>query len=195
MEDNNTEIEETPNNEEITLETTNIESEETKMSDLRKIDRTEWVEFLNTTPSENTPAWAIIGVGITDKSTDYNANVTEEKWIIHKNANKTVDSYGLTSGVEQTAYKGDEVFEFVDNIRYRLLTGSDAETDLLEIDKYNVSGTENAPTYRARKWRVAIEISSNAGDSAKVNYNIHYIGDPEFGTVTFSNGIPTFTAE
>lgn len=180
-------IEETPN-----IETNNNEREETIM---RKIDRTEWVDFLNVS-STSTPDWAIIGVGITDKSTDYNANVTEEKWIIHKNANKTIDNYALQSGVEQTAYKDDPVFEFVDNIRYRLLTGSDAETDLLEIDKYSVTGTEQAPTYRARKWRVAIEISSNAGDSAKVNYNYHYIGDPEFGTVAFdSNGKPTFTQE
>jgi len=161
------------------------------MSDIRKIDRTEWVDFLNVS-NTSTPDWAIIGIGITDKSTDYNAEVSEEKWIIHKNANKTVDSYALQSGVEQTAYKGDPVFEFVDNIRYRLLTGSDAETDLLEIDKYSASSSDT-PEYRARKWRVAIEISSNAGDTAKVNYNIHYIGDPSFGKVTFSDGTPTFT--
>jgi len=162
---------------------------------MQKIDRTEWVDFLNTNPKESNPEWSIVGVGITDKSTDYNAEVSEEKWIINKNATKTVDSYALSSGVEQTAYKGDPVFEFVDNIRYRLLTGSDAETTLLEIDKYSVTDESSTPKYRARLWNVAIEISSNAGDSAKVNYNIHYIGDPIFGTVTFSNGKPTFTEE
>lgn len=160
-----------------------------------KIDRTEWAEFLNTTPNGTSESWAIVGVGITDKATDYNANVTEEKWIINKNANKSVDSYGLSSSVEQTAYKGDGVFEFVDNIRYRLLTGSDAETEDIQVDKYSVTNANTTPTYRARKWKVAIEISSDGGDSAKVNYNIHYIGDPTFGTVTFTNGIPTFTAE
>lgn len=165
------------------------------MPDLTKIDRTEWVDFLNTTPNESTPNWAMIGVGITDKTTEYNANVTEEKWIIHKNATKTVDSYALTSGVEQTAYKGDQVFEFVDDIRYRLKTGSKAKTTLLEIDKYSVTNEGTTPTYRARLWNVAIEISSNAGDSAKVKYNIHYTGDPTFGTVTFSDGVPSFTAE
>ena len=85
--------------------------------------------------------------------------------------------------------------EFVDDIRYKLKTGSDAETTLLEIDKYSVTDEDTTPKYRARLWNVAIEISSNAGDSAKVNYNIHYIGDPTFGTVTFSNGVPTFTEE
>ncbi len=162
---------------------------------MNKIDRTEWADFLNTKPSGEQPTWAIIGVGITDKSTDYNAEVSEEKWIINRNATKTVDGYALSSGVEQTAYKGDPVFEFVDDIRYKLKTGSDAETQLLEIDKYSVTNESATPKYRARLWNVAIEISNNAGDTAKVNYNIHYIGDPTFGNVTFTNGVPTFEEE
>ena len=162
---------------------------------MNKIDRTEWVDFLNTTPSAEAPTWAIIGVGITDKSTDYNANTTEEKWIIHKNATKTTESYALTSGVEQTAYKGDPVFEFIDEIRYRLKTGSDAETTLLEIDKYSVTEEDATPKYRARLWNVGIEIGSNGGETAKINYTINYNGDPTFGTVTFADGVPTFVEE
>lgn len=165
------------------------------MAALEKINREDLIEFLNTTPKGQSENWALIGVGITDKAIDYNAEKTEEKWIIHKNKNVTVDSYGLTSGVEQTCYKGDEVFEFVDNIRYKLLTGSDAETTLLEIDKYKVDETGETPKYRARLWTVSIEISSNGGDSAKINYTINYTGDPKFGTVTFANGKPTFTEE
>ena len=165
------------------------------MPDIRKIDRTEWVDFLNTTPSSSNPTWSIIGVGITDKATDYNAEKTEEKWIIHKNKNVTVDSYGLSSGVEQTAYKGDPVFELVDEIRYRLKTGSDAQTTLLEIDKYSASTSGGTTTYRARLWTVSIEVTSNGGDTAKINYTIDYVGDPTFGTVTFNEGVPTFTEE
>ncbi len=165
------------------------------MPNLTKIDRTEWVEFLNTAPDKQEPNWAIIGVGITDKSTDYNTEKSEEKWIIHKNKNVTIDSYGLTSGVEQTCYKGDEVFEFIDDIRYRLKTGTKAETTLLEIDKYSVANEDTTPKYRARLWTVAIELSSYGGDTAKINYTINYTGDPTFGTVTFNNGIPAFAPE
>lgn len=163
--------------------------------DLKKINREEKVEFLNVTPSEKQAKWAIIGIGVTDKSIDYNAEKSEEKWIINRNKNVEVDSYGLTSGVEQTAYKGDEVFEFVDDIRYRLKTGDEAKTTLLEIDKYHVDETEDTPKYRARQWNVSIEIGSDAGDTAKINYTINYTGDPEFGTVTFAQGVPTFTKE
>lgn len=165
------------------------------MGEIKKIDRTEWADFLNTTPKEDTPNWAIIGIGISDKTTEYNAEVTEEKWIIYKNKIKEVDSYGLSSGIEQTAYKGDEVFEFVDDIRYKLKTGTDAETTLLEVDKYSVTGDEADPVYRARLWTVAISIESNGGETAKINYSINYKGDPTYGTVKFANGIPTFTEE
>ena len=161
---------------------------------ITKIDRTELVEFLNTTP-DSEPTWAIVGVGITDKSIDYNANVTEEKWIIENNSRKEIDSYAPSSGVEQTAYKGDPVFEYIDEIRYRLAKGAKARTQALQIDKYSVTDEEEAPKYRARLWTVAIEITSNGGETAKINYNIHYVGDPEFGTVTFAEGKPTFAKE
>lgn len=165
------------------------------MLNLRKINRDEWQDFLDINPSGETPSWKIIGVGVTDKSTDYNAEKTEEKWIIERTKRTAIDSYGPSSGVEQTAYKGDEVFEFIDNIRYRMLTGTEAQTHLLEVDKYSVTNEESTPTYRARMWDVAIEISSNGGETAKIKYNIDYSGDPTFGTVTFNKGVPTFSSE
>ena len=163
------------------------------MLNLRKINRDEWQDFLDINPSGETPSWKIIGVGVTDKSTDYNAEKT--KWIIERTKRTAIDSYGPSSGVEQTAYKGDEVFEFIDNIRYRMLTGTEAQTHLLEVDKYSVTNEESTPTYRARMWDVAIEISSNGGETAKIKYNIDYSGDPTFGTVTFNKGVPTFSPE
>jgi len=165
------------------------------MLNLRKINRDEWQDFLDINPSGETPSWKIIGVGVTDKSTDYNAEKTEEKWIIERTKRTAIDSYGPSSGVEQTAYKGDEVFEFIDNIRYRMLTGTEAQTHLLEVDKYSVTNEESTPTYRARMWDVAIEINSNGGETAKIKYNIDYSGDPTFGTVTFNKGVPTFSPE
>lgn len=165
------------------------------MLNLRKINRDEWQDFLDINPSGETPSWKIIGVGVTDKSTDYNAEKTEEKWIIERTKRTAIDSYGPSSGVEQTAYKGDEVFEFIDNIRYRMLTGTEAQTHLLEVDKYSITNEESTPTYRARMWDVAIEISSNGGETAKIKYNIDYSGDPTFGTVTFNKGVPTFSPE
>lgn len=62
----------------------------------------------NITSARPSETWAIIGIEITEKTTDYNAEVTEEKWVIDKNTRRSVDSYGLSSGVEQTSYKGTQ---------------------------------------------------------------------------------------
>lgn len=168
---------------------------------MEKLDRTDLVEFLNTSPitdKSTTYNWAIVGKGITDKSTDYNANVSDEHWIINKNANKDVDSYALSSGVEQTCYKGDEVFDFIDEIKYRLSTGAKAVTQYLEVFKYRVDESTSTPTYDARLWDVAISIESDGGaggEGVKIKYNVNYKGDPTFGKVTFTKGKPAFTPE
>lgn len=168
---------------------------------MNKLDRTDLAEFLNTTPitdSNTSYSWNILGVGITDKSTDYNANVSDEHWIINKNSNKDVDSYALSSGVEQTCYKGDNVFDFIDELKYRLKTGTDAVTQYLEVFKYRVDESEAQPVYDARLWDVAISIESDGGaggEGVKINYTINYKGDPTFGKVTFNKGVPTFVED
>ena len=165
---------------------------------LEKIDTTDVITYLNTTPRETTKKWDLFGVGVTEYEESYNSNISEEHWIINKNANKDVDGYGLTSGPEQTCYKGDPVFEFIDDIRYRLKTGKDAETEVLEIDKYKVTNVDTTPKYQARLFNVCIGLNSRnreGGAGVKIKYSVNYKGDPTFGTVTFSNGKPVFTAE
>ncbi len=163
---------------------------------LEKIDTTDIVSYMNTTPKATNKTWSLFGVGVTEYEESYNANVSEEHWIINKNANKDVDGYGLTSGPEQTCYKGDEVFEFIDSIRYGLKTGKDAETEILEIDKYKVTDENSTPKYQARLFKVCIGIDSRSrkgGEGVKIKYSINYKGDPTFGTVSFTNGKPVFT--
>ena len=166
---------------------------------LEKIDSVDVITFLNTDPGKTTKKWSLFGVGVTENETSYNSNVSEEHWIIHKNANKDVNGYGISSGPEQTCYKGDEVFEYIDDIRYRLKTGKNAETEVLEVDKYKVTDETTTPKYRARIFKVCIAIDSRSqtgGEGVKIKYNINYKGDPILGTVTFDDsGKPTFAEE
>ncbi len=164
--------------------------------DIEKIERADKIDFLDVTPSETAPSWKIIGIGISDKSTDYNSDVSDEKWIIYKNAVKEVNSYAPTSGITQVAHKGDPEFEFVDDLRYRLATGKKAETRYLEVDKYFVTDEKTTPKFRARQWTVAISIDNDGGENAEIGYTINYKGDPKFGTVSFgTDGNPVFTEE
>lgn len=161
-----------------------------------RLNNTSKVKFLNTTPTATTPKWDIIGRGITSNENSYGAKTNDEHWIIEDNERHSLDGYSLGSDVEQTAIKGDGVFEYVDDLMFKMAKGSECETQMLEIYKYRVSETESTPKYDARLFNVLIVPDTDTiegGSALKIKYKIQVQGDPTFGTVTFSNGTPEFT--
>ena len=193
-------VEETPSENDINL--LNEESEEDTMSETNttpkydRLNNTSKVNFLNTTPKATTPKWDIIGRGVTSKENSYGAKTTDEHWIIEDNERHSVDGYSLGSDIEQTAIKGDGVFEYVDDLMYRMAKGSELETQKLEVYKYRVDETGSTPKYDARLFNVIIVSDTDTiegGSALKLKYKIQVQGDPTFGTVTFENGVPTFT--
>lgn len=178
----------------------NLESEESIMAEAEvkyeRLNNTSKVKFLNTTPAATTPKWDIIGRGITSNENSYGAKTNDEHWIIEDNERHSLDGYSLGSDVEQTAIKGDGVFEYVDDLMFKMAKGSECETQMLEIYKYRVSETESTPKYDARLFNVLIVPDTDTiegGSALKIKYKIQVQGDPTFGTVTFSNGTPEFT--
>ena len=163
-----------------------------------KVKRTEKAHYLNTTPiTEDNKEYLfkLIGVGITDFGIDYNPQKENEKWIINDNTTTENEGYQLSGGVEQTAYKGDPVFDYVENIAYNLDLNDKAKTQILEVYKYRYTKEEGgAIKYQARIFDCLISITSTDGDKAKINYDIDINGDPILGTVTFVEGAPVFTA-
>ena len=193
----------TKQNEEILEENNiNLESEENIMAEtevkLERLNNTAKVNFLNTTPTGASKTWSILGKGVTSKENSYGAKTTDEHWIIEDNERHSVDGYALGSDIEQIALKGDPVFTYIDDLMFRMKKGTALETELLEVFKYRVSETESTPKYDARLFKVLVVPDSDTlegGTALKIKYKIQVQGDPTFGTVTFTNGAPTFTAE
>ena len=156
-----------------------------------KITREQFVTYLNTTPSAE-ETWALLGVGITGYGISYNPQVTTEKWIIHKSATSSLDSYQKQGDVSQKCYKGDPVFEYINEIRRNSDIGAKVQTQVLDIDRYD-STVEG--TYNATKSEVIIAITNYMAEDAVIEYTIYYNGDPVVGTVTFADEKPTFTAK
>lgn len=180
----------------------NLESEENTMADaevkLERLNNMAKVNFLNTTPTGASKTWSILGKGVTSKDNSYGAKTTDEHWIVEENERHSVDGYALGSDIEQVALKGDPVFTYIDNLMYKMKKGTDLETELLEVFKYRVSETESTPKYDARLFKVLIVPDSDTlegGSALKIKYKIQVQGDPSFGTVTFTNGTPTFKEE
>lgn len=198
-------VEQTPNENLLSEESEgNIMSEETTPTTnttpkYERLNNTAKIKFLNTTPKETTEKWDIIGRGITSNENSYGAKTTDEHWIIEENERHSVDGYSLGSDIEQTAIKGDGVFEFIDDLMYRMAKGTDLETQMLEVYKYRVDeSVANTPKYDARKFNVLIVPDADTiegGAALKIKYKIQIQGDPTFGTVTFENGKPVFTAK
>lgn len=151
---------------------------------ITKIDRDEFVTFLDVTPSATNPSWKVLGVGITDYGISYNPQVDQEKWIIEKNSRNIHSSNQKQGSVSQTCYKGDDVFEFVaagrDVLNYK--------THILDIDMWN----GNNGTYPAKMSDGLIGITQFMNENAVIEYDIYYDGDPVEGTVTITDGVPTF---
>lgn len=154
-------------------------------SGIEKVDRSQWLTYLDTAPSTDNPVWAVLGVGITEFAIAYNPQVDTEKWIIEDNARNDHTSNQKQGSVSQKIYKGDPCFEFAhkgcDKLNYT--------THILEIDRWN--GTTGK--YPAKMTDGLIVITQKGGDNAVLEYDLYFNGEPTEGEVTYTGDVPTFT--
>ena len=150
-----------------------------------KVNRSQFLTFLDTTPAGSTPTWAVLGVGITDYGISYNPQVETEKWIIEDNARTDHQSNQKQSSVSQKIYKNDPCFEFVQAGRDVL----NYKTHILDIDTWNGNGG----TYPAKMSDGVIAITQFMNEDAVIEYDMYYDGDAVEGTVTITEGVPVFT--
>ena len=152
---------------------------------IEKVNRSQFVTYIDTTPSGNSRTYKILGIGITDYGISYNPQVDTEKWIIEDNARSDHTSNQKQSTVSQKIYKNDPCFEFV----YAGLDKLNYTTNVLDIDRWN---GENG-TYPAKLSTAKIVVTNYMGEEATIEYDLYYEGNPTEGTVTITGGVPTFT--
>lgn len=154
------------------------------------IKRSLFATFLNTTP-DAAATYYKIGDGVSDAQIQYNPKITEEHYVHEDNASKSVDGYAPTMPVSAIVINGDEVFEFIDNLRKTRAILDDAETDIVNVWLYETGGPG---AYPAEKQTVCIQIDDfggPGGDPARIGYTLNYVGDPTTGT--FDTGDSSFT--
>jgi len=153
-------------------------------SGIAKVNRSQFLTYLDTTPSALSPTWSIVGVGITELAQSFNPQVDTEKWIIEDNSRTDHSSNQKQASVTQKIYKGDPCFEFINSGRDQL----NYKSHILDIDRWNGNGS----SYPAKYNDVIITVTSYMGENAQIEYDIYYDGDPVEGTVTFAGNVPTF---
>ena len=152
---------------------------------IEKVNRSQFLTYIDTTPSGISRTWAILGVGITDYGISYNPQVDTEKWIIEDNARNDHTSNQKQGSVEQKIYKGDPCFEFANAGRDKL----NYATNILDIDRWNGNGS----SYPAKMTAGKLVVTETMGENATLSYDLYYDGDAVEGTVTFAGNVPTFT--
>lgn len=152
-------------------------------SDIKKIKRSQFLKFLNVTPSSNDESWKVIGIGIDEASVEFNPNVETEQWIIEDTARNDHTGNQKQLSVTQRCYKNDPEFEFIEAGRDKL----NYVSHILEIDTWG--GSEGS--YPAKKSDCLITIESYSGE--EIEYTIYFNGDPVVGTASIADGVPTFT--
>ena len=150
---------------------------------IEKIKTSQYLRFIDTTPSASNPTWKVVGIGVEEMSTDFNPQVDTVKWIIEDSARNDHTSNQKQSSVTQKAYKNDPVFEFVNAGRDKL----NYVTHILEVDLWN----STASAYAAKMSDGLVTVTSYDGD--EIEYDLYFNGDPKDGTVTIADNVPTFT--
>ena len=153
-------------------------------NNIEKIKRSQFLTFLDTTPG-STATWCVLGVGITEYGIAFNPQVDTEKWIVEDNARTDHSSNQKQGSVTQKCYKGDPVFEFINAGRDQL----NYKSHVLDIDRWNGTGS----TYPAKMNDVIITVTNYMGENAEIEYDIYYDGDAVEGTVTITDGVPSFS--
>lgn len=152
--------------------------------------RSAFLTFINTKPS-STPAWELIGDGVTELSIAYNPQSNTEQYINQDSADTSVTGYQPNAPVTQQVKKGNAVFEFINGLRKSRAIGEDAETSIVTVDAFE---TASSGEYPAEKQDVSVQIDTFGGaasDPLSIGYTINYKGDPVQGT--FNPSTKTFT--
>lgn len=151
-------------------------------SDIEKIKRSQFLTFIDTTPS-STATWKVLGVGVDEYKPAYNPQVDTEKWIVEDNARNDHTSNQKQGSVTQKCYKNDPEFAFIAAGRDKL----NYKTHILDVDTWD--GTVGS--YPAKMSDAIIAVTSYSGE--EIEYDIYYNGDPTEGTVSITSGVPSFT--
>ena len=158
-----------------------------------KLHRSHLLHYLDSTfGGSGSPAWYLLGKDVEDASVELNSDSETVKNILDET---NVNDNGYEPSLDIGTYyanPGDSIYSKIKDIAMNRLTGDSCKTKILEVIVDKTSGEYDAWTED-----VIVKPQSYGGPQGGVNipFNISFSGNRVKGTVTFSNGVPTFTAD
>lgn len=165
-----------------------------------KISRYDIADYLNT-GTTLLPVWSLLGAGVNTLDENPNAQIDTKIYISDKTSSSTIKSYQTQFPYDADLVKDEAAVMKLYGVGRNHLTGVDAETDYVRVDLYDPCFEGSTQFFKARKFRVCIEVSGAAGaggESIVSTGNLNCVGDPIEGyfdtvTKTFTEGAYTQT--
>lgn len=159
-----------------------------------KLKRSHLKNYLNAnigTSGTGTPSWYILGKDVDDMSVELNPDTETVKNVLDET---NISDNGYEPALDVGTYyanPSDSIYEKIKDIAMNRKTGDDCKTTILEVLIDKTTGPFDAWTEN-----VIVKPQSYGGAQGGVNipFNVAYAGNRQKGTVTFANGVPTFTA-
>lgn len=153
------------------------------------IMRYQIADYISETTEE---AYKLMGTGFSKLDENPNAQTEETVYICDKTSSTDITSYKSQFPFTSHLIKDQDATMMLYKVGRDHLVGEDAELFYVRVDLYDQAQSEN--TFKARKMRVSVEVSSCSGEGGKkieVSGNLNAKGDPIEGTFNIST--KTFT--
>lgn len=147
------------------------------------VKRHQYADYLNVGTTD-TPSWVLMGTGFTTLDEEPGAEVETTKYVNEVTSSSEIVSYEASFPFEADQYMGQEAVEALYEVGRNHYVGEDAEFEYVRVELWNGDATSG---YEARKFKVAVEVSSISGENKQViSGTLHTIGDPTLGTFVVS---------
>jgi len=156
---------------------------------VEKVKRKLQAIYIDTTPTEATKTYELIGVNVSEATINYNPQVNTEQDIVSDTASSEIVGYQPNVSITQQVSKNDPAFEFINAIRRSRATLADSYTSIVLVDLYDET-TSNSGIYVAEQQNCSIQIDSYGGAGSEplsIAFTINFRGDGVDGQFTLSS--------
>lgn len=127
--------------------------------------------FIDTTMSDTTPAYELLGDGIESLTEEMNPEEETKHYINMSKASNSIKSYQRSFEADKEDCVEDNVQTWIDGLVDKLPTGASAKTSFVRLRLRDaVSGS--AGTYKAIKVPCTVSVSSSGGDGGDYVHNV-----------------------
>lgn len=156
-----------------------------------KVIRYDIADYMNTASDSIDPEYALMGAGFTSLDENPSAKIETTAYISDRSASGTITGYETTFPFNTQFIDEEAAINFIYDVARNQKTGTEAETDYVRAE---LNKTKETGGYPARKFRVAVEVSSISGAGTEIMTiagNLHQVGN--FVDGYFDTESKTFT--